>query len=876
MPVINGTAGRDVLGGTTGADTISGGEGGDTLNGGAGDDVLYGFGASDLSGGAMIDATLIASGLSRPVFAASPPGDPDRLFVIEQHTGLIRILDLATGTVAATPFLDINGINTGSEEGLLGLAFHPDYASNGLYYVYLTNTSGNIEIWEYTRGASPDISSTTRELVLTFDHPGQTNHNGGWMAFGPDGYLYIATGDGGGAGDPDNSAQDINSLLGKILRIDVDGDDFPANPNANYAIPDGNPYVGINGADEVFAIGLRNPWRNSFDSLTGDLIIADVGQSLREEVNFVPAGTLGGRNFGWAVMEGTLVFDGTRPGNPPPGSPLFTDPIYEYAHGSGPNQGFSITGGYVVRGPDAGAQGLYIFADFVTGNIWTLRPGETAEDVVRRNLQIVANAGTVNQIASFAVDGSGRIYVLGLDGDIHRLTFTAGAGDGADTIYGASGIDQIYGGVGDDSLYGGDGSDLLDGGLGADLMIGNFGDDAYAVDNTGDVVSEGSAGGGVDQVTSSVTFSLAATGFADHLTLTGASAINGTGNALANTILGNSAANTLNGLGGNDTLSGGAGNDALLGGDGVDNLDGGAGADVMIGNFGDDTYVVDNAGDTVSEGSSSGGTDHVLASVSFNLGPTGFAENLTLTGAAAINGTGNNLNNVITGNGAANTLLGGGGNDTLDGGAGADAMIGNTGDDMYVVDNAGDTVSEGSSTGGTDHVFASVSFNLGPTGFAENLTLTGAGTISGTGNSLANAITGNNATNTLSGNQGDDTLDGGLGADALIGGAGADEFVFSSALGGGNVDAVSDFSTADDTIVLDAAVFTALSVGALPAGAFHVGASAGAADDRIIYDSATGALYYDEDGAGGAAQIQFATLAAGLALTSADFIVSGP
>jgi serralysin len=376
-------------------------------------------------------------------------------------------------------------------------------------------------------------------------------------------------------------------------------------------------------------------------------------------------------------------------------------------------------------------------------------------------------------------------------------------------------------------------------------------------------------------VFASVSFNLGPTGYADHLTLTG-SAIEGRGNALANTITGNTSANVLWGNGGDDTLIAGDGADSLYGGDGADSLDGGIGADAMIGNFGNDIYYVDNAGDVVSEGNIAGGTDTVFASVSFNLGPTGFADHLTLTGASAINATGNSLANTLTGNSAANVLQGNGGNDTLnagdggdtlyggdgndalDGGTGADAMVGNAGDDAYYVDNVGDTVSEGSNVGGTDTVFASVSFNLAPTGFVENLTLTGADAINATGNNQANTLTGNSAANTLTG------------------AGGADSFVFASALGGGNIDAIADFSVAADTIVLNNAVFTGLAAGVLAAGAFVIGSAAADADDRIIYDSGTGALYFDADGSGAGAAIQFATLATGLTLTANDFIVSGP
>nr|WP_283825364.1 calcium-binding protein [Bradyrhizobium diazoefficiens] len=331
-------------------------------------------------------------------------------------------------------------------------------------------------------------------------------------------------------------------------------------------------------------------------------------------------------------------------------------------------------------------------------------------------------------------------------------------------------------------LTGNDGNDTLDGGAGADTLRGGIGDDTYIVDNAGDVVDE-TGGDGTDLVKSSVTFDMSGLKAIDdieNLTLTGAVAINGTGNALDNVITGNSAANVLIGNAGNDTL------------------DGGAGADIMKGGVGNDTYVVDNAGDVVDE-TGGNGADLVKSSVSFDLSGSkaiGGIENLILTGAAAINGTGNALNNIIIGNGAANNLIGNAGNDVLYGGGGADIMKGGVGNDIYVVDNGGDVVDE---TGGdgTDLVQSSVSFDLSGSkaiGGNENLILTGAAAINGTGNALDNIIIGNGAANNLIGNAGNDVLYGGGGNDFLSGGAGADTFVYAS---GGGDDSIGDFSTGE-------------------------------------------------------------------------------
>jgi glucose/arabinose dehydrogenase len=380
----------------------------------------------------FLQAELIVSGLDSPVFAASPPGEPNRLFVIEKDSGRVLIVDLETNQVLPQPFYDVAAaeMTSGGERGLLGMAFHPDYAANGKLYLNLTNENGDTEIWELTRSGDPDLAdpASQRVLLTVPRDPALSNHNGGWMGFGPDGFLYIATGDGGSGGDPANNAQNINDLRGKMLRIDVDGDAFPADAARNYAIPAGNPFVGVNGADEVFAYGLRNPFRASFDSLTGDFYIADVGQNEIEEIDFLAAGTGAGTNFGWRVMEGTRPTGFPQLGNPPAGDPSLRPPIFEYGHDISGSTSQAIIGGYVYRGP-GGGQGLYFFADIVNNQLWTLRVenGE-AFDFARRNQQVVASAGELDNIGSFAVDGNDRLYAIGLDGEIFRLTPSADFG----------------------------------------------------------------------------------------------------------------------------------------------------------------------------------------------------------------------------------------------------------------------------------------------------------------------------------------------------------------------------------------------------------------------------------------------------------------
>ena len=364
----------------------------------------------------------VVSGLSRPLYVTAPPGDTGRLFIVEQHTGRIKILNLNTGIVNALPFLDIDGLSTGNEQGLLGLAFDPNYAGNGFFYVNFTETNGTTNIRRYQVSAGdPDIAdASTTATVMTYAQP-FSNHNGGWLGFGPDGFLYISSGDGGSGNDPGNRAQDItDQRLGKILRINVNGDDFPADATRNYAIPTDNPFVGVAGDDEIWAYGLRNPWRASFDRLTGDLYIADVGQNQREEINFQPASSKGGENYGWRVMEGTRC---NIPNDPLPcGDASFTPPIHEYSHTPGSDGGFSITGGYVYRGPIPDLQGIYFFADYVSNQIWSFRfDGANKTDFANRTAQVSVDAGSVQSISSFGEDASGNLYIVSLDGEVFTI-----------------------------------------------------------------------------------------------------------------------------------------------------------------------------------------------------------------------------------------------------------------------------------------------------------------------------------------------------------------------------------------------------------------------------------------------------------------------
>ncbi len=372
----------------------------------------------------------VASGLQYPTGVFHAPGDETRLFITEKP-GRIRILDLTNGQVLSSPFLNIDplvngGTSTNSEQGLLGLAFHPDYASNGYFYVNYTGSGGATNVRRYTVSDSdPNVAdASSGTTILTIGQP-YSNHNGGWIAFGPDGYLYIGTGDGGAANDPGNRAQNIgnNQLLGKMLRIDVDG----ASP---YAIPPDNPFANGGGDARIWSYGLRNPWRCTFDRETGDLWIADVGQNAWEEINFQPAGE-GGQNYGWRCKEGDAC---TGLSGCSCSSPSLTNPIHVYAHNF--NGGYSVSGGVVYRGCKIGGlPGTYFFADYVTGRIWSMRyDGTSVLDFQLRTSELSPSLEgiTVNQIVSFGEDATGEMYIVdqgsGSSGQIFRVI----AADGSD------------------------------------------------------------------------------------------------------------------------------------------------------------------------------------------------------------------------------------------------------------------------------------------------------------------------------------------------------------------------------------------------------------------------------------------------------------
>jgi glucose/arabinose dehydrogenase len=344
-----------------------------------------------------ITLTRVAGGFAQPLAITHAGDGSGRLFVAEQG-GAIRIL--RNGAVSPVPFLDISGLVTpnGGEQGLLGVAFPPGFAARGSFYVNYTDRTGigNTVIARFGLTANPDVADAASLAPLLGIAQPFANHNGGQLAFGPDGFLYIGSGDGGSGGDPLGNGQSLATLLGKVLRIDVLSGATP------YGIPPGNPF-----GNEIWAYGLRNPWRFSFDRLTGDLYLADVGQALVEEIDFQPAGSGAGANYGWNIMEGSRCF-----GSDVCVSAGLTLPVTEYLHGSGD---CSVTGGYVYRGSSPALQGVYFYGDFCSGRIWGLQRSGSA-------WTSTLLADTALAISTFGEDEAGELYVADYaTGDVYRI-----------------------------------------------------------------------------------------------------------------------------------------------------------------------------------------------------------------------------------------------------------------------------------------------------------------------------------------------------------------------------------------------------------------------------------------------------------------------
>ena len=369
----------------------------------------------------------IADGFSKPVYICQPPGDNERLFVLEQK-GVVKMIK--NGKKVRKPFADIrdrvhNPVIPGDERGLLGLAFHPDYQSNGFVFMNYIDEDDHTIISRFIVSENLDKLDTDSEKILMKIKQPFSNHNGGHMVFGPDGYLYISVGDGGKWGDPYNNAQNLETVFGSILRIDVDNGE-------PYAIPEDNPFLKHeNAKKEIWQYGLRNVWRFSFDRETGDIYLGDVGQDMWEEINFVSAEDAGGQNFGWRVMEGNHCYN---PKENCDSTGLM--PILEYPNDANymkvltgmdePNvDGCSVTGGYVYRGSAINRlQGTYFFADYCSGNIWTFKEknGKATEFQNRTEEINLGGGGFTNYISSFGEDNNGELYIVDYNGIIFKLT----------------------------------------------------------------------------------------------------------------------------------------------------------------------------------------------------------------------------------------------------------------------------------------------------------------------------------------------------------------------------------------------------------------------------------------------------------------------
>ena len=359
-----------------------------------------------------VELEVVTSSLVSPVAVRHAGDGSGRLFIVEQR-GVIRIYDRTDGL---STFLDIQTLvdDGGNEQGLLGLAFHPDYATNGFFYVNYTRDPGaaldRTVIERYSVSADPDVADPDSGLVILEIEQDFSNHNGGDIHFGPDAYLYIGMGDGGSGGDPNNRAQDLGQLLGKMLRIDVDGGALEGGGElcglvTNYAVPPDNPFVGSAGCDEIWAYGLRNPWRFSFDRMTGDMLIGDVGQNAWEEIDFQPAASTRGENYGWDCFEGAHVFPGGSTCDGP-----VVDPILEYSH----SLGCSVTGGYRYRGSISSFFGTYVFGDFCSGRVWF-----ATED--GGNWTAVEWSESIFSLTSFGEGEDGELYAVERGGTLYRF-----------------------------------------------------------------------------------------------------------------------------------------------------------------------------------------------------------------------------------------------------------------------------------------------------------------------------------------------------------------------------------------------------------------------------------------------------------------------
>ncbi len=363
----------------------------------------------------------VAAGFDTPIFLTGR-GDGSGKVLVAQKGGLVRVLDPKTGTIDATPFLDVTSqVATDGERGLLGLALAPDFATSGLVYIYMTAKNGDIQIRKFTATATG--ATGTGDVIFSTPHAANNNHNGGWIGFDANGLLVFGTGDGGGGGDPDGNGQNKNALLGKILRIDPRTDSYPTDANRDYAIPAANPFATGGGAPEIWHYGVRNPFRNSFDKTTGIFYIGDVGQGAWEEIDLAMPGDTG-LNYGWNIREGAHNYAGGA-------TTGLTEPVAEYPHGTGAREGASLIGGYVYRGPVTSLKGQYIFGDYVNKRIWSLpvsmmTQGTTLANATftDRTAAFTPATGAIGNILSFGEDDVQNLYILDAGGNVFRIEET--------------------------------------------------------------------------------------------------------------------------------------------------------------------------------------------------------------------------------------------------------------------------------------------------------------------------------------------------------------------------------------------------------------------------------------------------------------------
>jgi Ca2+-binding RTX toxin-like protein len=879
--VLTGNSGVNVLTGGAGNDTLDGGSGADSLIGGTGDDTYIVDNASDTitensaEGWDLVQSSVsytLASNVealtltgSSAINGTGNSGDN----ILTGNSG-VNVLtgnggnDLLDGGTGADTLIGGTGDDTYVVDNASDVVSENSSEGTDLVQSSITWTLGsNVENLALTGSSAINGTGNSSDNVLT----GNSGVN-------------VLTGSGGN--DTLDGGTGADTLIG-------------GTGNDTYVVDNASDVVSENSSEGTDLVQSSITWTLGSNvenlTLTGTAAISGTGNSIdnvitgNSGVNVLTGSggndTLDGHGGADTLIGGTgddtYIVDSlgvTVSENSSEGTDTIESSLRTYTLGANV-ENLTLTGTSDIDGTGNSLDNV------ITGNSANnILIGGAGNDTL--------DGGDGTDTVSYAATGSSVVVNLSTGG---------ATGDGTDTL---SNIENVIGSAYADTLTGSTGANVLDGGAGADTMIGGTGNDSYFVDNASDVVSENSSEG-TDAVLSSITYTLGSN--VENLTLTGTSAIDGTGNSLDNVITGNSGVNNLTGGAGSDTLDGGTGADTMIGGTGndtyvVDNasdvvsenssegtdlvlakanftlsanienltlfgpsdlsgtgnsmvniitgnmgnnlLDGGSGADSLIGGAGNDTYVIDNASDTITENTSEG-ADLVQSSVTWTLGS--YLENLTLTGSSAIDGTGNSLDNVITGNSGVNILTGSSGNDTLDGGTDADTLIGGTGNDTYVVDDAGDVVSENSSEG-TDWVHSGITYTLGSD--VENLMLTGSSNHDATGNSLANILLGNGGNNVLTGGGGSDTLDGGAGTDTLIGGTGDDTYVVDS-----TTDVISENSSEGTDVVQSSVNYTMASANVevlMLTGSTNLHGTGDSSDNTIIGNTGSNVL----DGAAGA------------------------